>query len=66
MDIYGHYKKQSEIINRRVYYVKGQFAVFYDGRGHWFVGLESEIHNQITKGTKIVSSLSRKQNYCLI
>ena len=50
MDIYGRYKKQNETINNRVYYLKGEFVVFYDGRGHWFVGLESEIHYQVTKG----------------
>ena len=50
LDIYGRYKKQNETINNRVYYLKGEFVVFYDGRGHWFVGLESEIHYQVTKG----------------
>ena len=52
LDVYGRYKKHFETLNRRVYYLKGQFAVFYDGRGHWFVGLENEIHNQVAKGTK--------------
>ena len=57
LDIYGRYKKQNETINNRVYYLKGEFVVFYDGRGHWFVGLESELHDQVNKGIGITASL---------
>ena len=39
--IYGHYQLQSGIVNGRVYFKKGEYAIWWDGANNWNIGLNS-------------------------
>ena len=58
-NIYGNYSMQSESINGRHYFKKGEFGIWWDGDDCWMIG------SNIQKGSPIGFAYIQKDIFCL-
>ena len=56
--IYGHYKLQPFKVNKRPYFKKGHYGLWWDGVGNWVIGTDS------SKGQSIGYAFYAKDVFC--